>query len=101
MKDYSKTEGVPDYPLPHSKRLELNFSHVEMGWLTRQAIIVLITFGYKPRELMIWMVFCENITWILRLLLFYVSLANIIGSFLIPLTLLSLLLLSSRMLGHL
>ena len=45
MKNYSQTEGFPDYPLPCSKRLELNFSHVEMGLLTRQSIVVPITSG--------------------------------------------------------
>jgi hypothetical protein len=44
MKDCSKMEGVLDCPLPHSLRIELNFSHVGMGSLTEQAIVVPITF---------------------------------------------------------
>jgi hypothetical protein len=43
MKDYSKTEGVPDRTILHLKRLELNFSHAEMDSLTRKAIVVPIT----------------------------------------------------------
>jgi hypothetical protein len=43
-------EGVPDCPLPRSKRLELNFSHVEMGLLTRQATAVPITSGPPQAE---------------------------------------------------
>jgi hypothetical protein len=36
-------EGVPDYPHPCSKRLELNFVHVEMGLLTWLVVVVPIT----------------------------------------------------------
>jgi hypothetical protein len=38
-------KGVPDFPHPHSQRIELNFSHVEMGFLTQQVVVVLVTFG--------------------------------------------------------
>jgi hypothetical protein len=38
-------EGVPNYPLPHSKRLGLKFSHVEMNSLTWQVVVVPITYG--------------------------------------------------------
>jgi hypothetical protein len=37
--------GVPDFPHPHSKRLESYFSHVEMGSLTQQVVVAPITFG--------------------------------------------------------
>jgi hypothetical protein len=43
MKNYSKMEGVPDWPPLHSKRLELYFSHVETGSLTHQAATMPIT----------------------------------------------------------
>jgi hypothetical protein len=43
-------EGVPDCPLPCSKRLELNFSHVEMGSLTQQVVAVPITSGPLQAE---------------------------------------------------
>jgi len=39
-------EGFPDYPHPRLKRLELNFSHVEMGSLTQQVVVAPIT--YEP-----------------------------------------------------
>jgi hypothetical protein len=41
-------KGVPDCPHPRSQRLELNFSHEEMGSLTLQVVVVPITFG-PPR----------------------------------------------------
>jgi hypothetical protein len=50
MKDYLKTKGVPNGPLPRSSRLKLNFSHVEMGLLTRQIVVVPITFARSQDE---------------------------------------------------
>jgi hypothetical protein len=50
MKDYSKTKVVLDQPLLHSKRLELNYAHVEMDLLTRQAIYVPITSVHPQAE---------------------------------------------------
>jgi hypothetical protein len=43
-------KGVLDYPFPGSKRLELNFPHVEMGLLTRQATTVPITYASLQAE---------------------------------------------------
>jgi hypothetical protein len=43
-------EGVPDFPLLHSKRLELDFSHVEMDSLTRQVVAVPINYGPLQAE---------------------------------------------------
>jgi hypothetical protein len=102
MKNYSKMEGVLDCPHPCSERLELNFSHVEMGLLTQQVVVAPITFGPPQAEgTGESVVFHAQVTWILRLLLFSVSPTSIIGRFLIPLTLLSLFLLSFRLLGGL
>jgi len=42
------TKGVPDCPHPHSQRLELNFSHEEVGSLTLQTDVAPINFG-PPR----------------------------------------------------
>jgi hypothetical protein len=42
------TKGVPHYPHLRSYRLELNFSHEEMGSLTLHVVIVPINFG-PPR----------------------------------------------------
>jgi hypothetical protein len=50
MKDYSNTEGVLGYPLSSSRRLELYFSRVEMGSLTRQVVVVPITSGPPQAE---------------------------------------------------
>jgi hypothetical protein len=43
-------KGVPDFPHPCSKRLELNFSHVEMGLLTHQVVVAPINFGPPQDE---------------------------------------------------
>jgi hypothetical protein len=84
-------KGVPDCPHPCSKRLELNFSHEEMGSLTLQAVVVPITFGpLQSRAQVSRVVFHAKVAWILQLLSLCVSPTNIIGGFLIPLTLLSL-----------
>jgi hypothetical protein len=45
MQDYSKTEGVPNRPLPRLKRLELNFFHAKMDSLTWKSIVVPINSG--------------------------------------------------------
>jgi hypothetical protein len=104
-KDYSKMEGVPDYPIPCLKRHELNFSHVEMGSLIRQALAVPINFGPPQAEgtgesdgLP-----CKDYTdtSTSSFLCSPPPPPNIIGRFLIPLTLLSLFLLSVRLLGGL
>jgi hypothetical protein len=41
-------KGVPDCPHPYSQRLEINFSHEEVGSLTLQVVVAPITFG-PPR----------------------------------------------------
>jgi hypothetical protein len=38
-------KGIPDWPHPHLKRLESNFSHVEMGSLKQQVSTMQNIFG--------------------------------------------------------
>jgi hypothetical protein len=43
-------EGVPDFPHPHSKRIELIFSHEEIGSLTKEVFAAPVTFGPPQAE---------------------------------------------------